>query len=351
VSFMPAVLPNGLPDPRMPAPLSVTVVEGVHQPTTYKLHYEFDSKDGDYPLLSDSHLDPESELTVMVMDGTLPRFLVSGPVTGQEISIPNGGSGASVDVLGADHCVSMDREDKGKTWSNVTDSLAVMAVLAENKLVPDVSTTTTLHTEFTHVLVQRETDLRFVRRLARRNGFWFWITSEAPMVNIGHFKRFSPGGSADVELKINTKDANVERVELEWDSERPVAAPLKQLDLATKSVMSSGVDKSPLTGLATKSLGDIATSTRSAHIVVPVDSSGDLAARAEALLIDHGWFVSARVVTRYSTLKQVVRAHTVAALAGVGKRHSGNYIVARVVHDIDETDHIMTIDLIRNAWN
>jgi hypothetical protein len=335
----------------MPPPISVQVVEALHQPTTYKLHYEFASKDGDYPLLDDSHLDPESELTVMVMDGVVPRFLASGPVTGQDISIPDGGSGVLLDVHGGDHCVSMDREDKGKIWSNVTDSLAVTKVLVDNRLVPDVGVTTTLHTEFTHVLVQRESDLRFVRRLARRNGFWFWITSEAPMVNVAHFKRFKPGGTADVELKINARGSNVDRVTLEWDSERPVSAPLKQLDLATKSVMTSGVDKSPLTGLAAKALGDVVSSTRSAHIVVPVDSAGDLAARAEALLIDHGWFVSARVVTRYSTLKKIVRAHTVASLAGVGKRHSGNYVVARVVHDIDENDHVMTIDLVRNAWN
>jgi hypothetical protein len=52
-----------------------------------------------------------------------------------------------------------------------------------------------------------------------------------------------------------------------------------------------------------------------------------------------------------SVLKKLVRAHTVAALSGVGKRHSGSYVVARVVHDIDAEDHVMTIDLIRNGWN
>ena len=351
MSFLPAVLPNGLPDPKMPPPLNVQVTEELHHPAAYRLHYGFDSRDGDFPLLTDSHLEPETELAVMVMAGTLPTFLVSGPVTRQEISVPNGGSGATLDVYGGDHCVSMDREDKAKIWSNVTDSLAVMAVLGQNKLVPDVAMTSTLHTEFKHVLVQRETDLRFVRRLARRNGFWFWITSEAPAVNVGHFKRFSPGGSADVALKINSKDANIEHVKIEWDTECPVSAPLKQLDLSDKSVIDGGVDASPLTGLASKALADVVSATRSAHIVVPVDSAGDLTARAEALLIDHGWFVSARVVARFSVLKKVVRSHTMASLAGVGKRHSGNYVVARVVHDIDEADHVMTIDLVRNAWN
>ena len=351
MSIAAAILPNGLPDPTMPVPDSVQVVEALHQPTTYRLRYEFTSADGDFPILSDSHLEPEKEIAVAVVPEVLPKFLVCGPVMRHEISIVNGASGSKLDVIGGDRCIAMDREDKAKIWNNVTDSIAVMAVVAGYQLVPDVGVTTTLHTEFTHALVQRETDLRFVRRLARRNGFWFWITSEAPMVNIAHFKRFAPGGSADVEFKINGKDANIDSVSIEWDSERPVAASMKQVSLSDKSVIDGSVDRSPLSGLADKALADIVSEKRSAHIVVPADSAGDLKSRAEALLIDHGWFVSARVTARLSVLKQIVRAHTVASIGGIGKRHSGKYVVARVVHDIDADDHLMTVDLVRNAWN
>lgn len=351
MSFLPAVLPNGLPDPTMPRPKSVQVIEALHQPTTYSLHYEFASKDSDYPLLIDSLLGPESELAVMVMVDMVPKFLVSGPVTRHAAAIGNGGGAAKLDVMGGDHCISMDREDKTKIWSNTTDSLAVTSIFVDHKLAPDVKMTTTLHTEFKHVLMQRESDLRFVRRLARRNGFWFWITSEAPMVNIGHFKRFAPTGTPEVEFKINTRDSNIELVTIEWDSERPVAATLKQLNLSDKSVIEAKVDRSPLSGLATNALADIVAKTRSTHLAVAVDDAGDLSARAEAILIDYGWFVSARVVARMSVLKKLVRAHTMVALAGVGSRHSGNYVVARVVHDINDEDHVMTIDLVRNGWN
>jgi hypothetical protein len=351
VSLAVAILPDGLPDPGMPVPDSVQVIECLHQPTTYRLRYAFASKDGDFPLLSDSHLEPEKDLAVAVMPGTTPTFLVCGPVARQEVTFMKGGSDCTLDVVGGDHCIAMDREDKSKIWNNVTDSLAVTAVLVDYKLVPDISVTTALHTEFKHSLVQRETDLRFVRRLARRNGFWFWITSEAPAVNVAHFKRFSPGATADVELRMNGKDANIDKVSLEWDSERPVAATLKQVNLSDKSVIDGSVAASPLTGLASKALGSIVSKKRAVHLVVPADDAGDLKSRAEALLIDNGWFVTARVVTRLSVLKKVLRSHTVASLGGLGKRHSGNYVVARVVHDIDATDHVMTADLVRNGWN
>lgn len=346
-----AILPNGLPDPSMPIPSAVQVVEALHQPTTYRLYYEFSSKDDDFTLLTDSHLEPESELAVMVMVDMVPQFLVCGPVVRQDIEIDKGGSNSRLTVTGGDRGIAMDREDKAKVWNNVTDSIAVMAVLADYQLVPDVSMTSTLHTEFKHSLVQRETDLRFVRRLARRNGFWFWITSMGPGVNVGHFKRFSPGGEPEVTLTINATPTSVDRVTIGWDSERPATAALKQINLSDKSVINAQVPRSPLSGLASKGLADIVRETRSAHIAVPVDDSGDLTARAEAMLIDHGWFVSARVTARLSVLKMLVHAHTMASLHGVGKRHSGTYVVSRVVHDISPADHVMTIDLMRNGWN
>lgn len=345
-----AILPNGLPDPTVPVPVSVQVVEALHRPTTYRLRYDLASADGDFPLLTSDVLGPESELAVMVMVGMIPSFLVFGPVMRQEIAVHNGVSGSTLEVVGGDLSIGMDREDKAKIWSNVTDSLAVITVLAQYKLVPDVTQTTTLHTELKHVLVQRETDLRFVRRLARRNGFWFWITSEAPAVNVAHFKR-PTFGSTDVELKLNGPEVNVERVDIEWNTERPVKASLKQLNLIDKSVIDGTVPQSPLTGLADQGLADVVSETRQAHLAVPVDDSGDLTARSEAMLIDAGWFVSARLTTRLSLLKKLVRAHTVVELSGVGSRHSGKYVVSRVVHDIDPQDHVMTIDLLRNGWN
>lgn len=348
-----AVLPNALPDPGMPVPESVQVVEALHQPTTYRLYYRFNSADGDFPLLKQRHLEPEKELAVVVMAGMAPSFLVYGPIVRQDIVVVDGGAGSTLEVVGGDLCLAMDREDKSKVWSNVTDSLAATEVVTSRSynLVPDIDPTTTMHSDNTHPLVQRESDLRFVRRLARRNGFWFWITTKGPMMNFAHFKRFRAGGTPEVEFRLNAGDANVGQVSISWDTERPVAASLRQVSLSDKTVIAASVQRSPLTGLASKALGSVVSKARTAHIAVPVDDAGALTARAEALLIDSGWFVSARVVARLSVLKKVVRAHTLARLQGAGSRHSGDYVVARVVHDIGPDEHFMTIDLIRNAWN
>ena len=105
----------------------------------------------------------------------------------------------------------------------------------------------------------------------------------------------------------------------------------------------------PLTSLGTQALADVAP-VRQAAIVAPVDAVGDLQARAEAALIEGGWFIRARGTTNARALGAVLRAHTLVAVDGLGRRHSGGYVVASVRHVIDGDGHVMDFELVRNAW-
>ncbi|TQV87764.1 hypothetical protein [Aliikangiella coralliicola] len=346
-----AILPNGLPDPSMPMPSEIQVVEAVNQATQYRLRFGLNIEDGDLAILNNSLLDPESILAVVIRGEPIPSILVSGPVVRQDISFAHGGEGSKVDVHGMDASVAMDRENKSVVRSNINDSTAVMEILAGYAIVPDVSVTTTFHTDLKHPLVQRETDLRFIRRLARRNGFWFWLTEEAPGVTIGHFKLPPTDGSPEQELRINISEPNIDSMTLHWNSEAPVSASLTQLDLGNLSAIDGSSERSSITGLADQHLADIAPSTRQMHLAVPADDAGDLSSRGNAALMENGWFVRAQINVRQSRLNGIIRAHTLVNLDGAGTRHSGKYLVSRVVHDINEEDHMMTVDLIRNGWN
>jgi hypothetical protein len=152
-------------------------------------------------------------------------------------------------------------------------------------------------------------------------------------------------------LRINVPGPNIDSVSIHWNAERPVSSSLTQLDLNGLSDISGNSERSTISGLASNHLADIVSSKREMHLAVPVDDAGDLTARGNAALVDHGWFVNARLTARLSTLGDIVRAHTVVNLTGAGLRHSGKYLVSRVVHSINEEDHVMAVDLIRNAWN
>lgn len=345
-----AIAVGGSPDQELAGAVWVEVHERMGEMTTYRIRYDIDISEGDLPMLVDGRTDAGSELSVIAPVDGKNNYLVKGPVTGQQIHIEHGGAGSFVEVSGSDTSIAMDRETKTTLWSDVTDSDAVTAIVAQYGYVPDVDSTDAGHYETKHTMVQRDTDLQFVRRLARRNGFIFWITCDEIGIETAHFKRPPVDGGAESELIINLESNNLSTLDINWDSERPTSVVAAQLDLNDKSDIDGDVTKSPLRSLGDKALDEIATETRSIHIAAPVDGAGDLQSRGEGALIEAGWFIRATCQTTIFALKTLVRAHTVINLRGAGSRFSGKYFVSGVRHTIDAAEHRMDLELIRNGW-
>ncbi len=333
----------------------VQVVERVRRMTTYRLRFPLSiDGDGDLTLLGDARLAPGATLGVVVPDGSGQAMLVNGPVFGHQVHLDHGVGGAFVDVLGADPSVAMDRESKAKIWAGQLDSEAASAIIGSGDygLMPDVEATAARHDEDKHALVQRASDWTFVQRLARRNGFLFWVTADPSSgQSTGHFRRPNLSASPQKTLALNQAQPSVIRLDLRWNIERPTSSTAKQVDLADKTTIDGDVASSPLTALGTTSLADISGSVRKLHLDMPADDAGDLSARGEAALIEAGFFIQADLATTAIRLGGVLRAHTVVQLNGAGSRHSGKYFCASVVHTIDDGAHAMVAQLWRNAWN
>ena len=343
---------GGAPDETAASAAFVEVVERVGQPTQYRIEYGLDIEGGDFPLLKESKLGPGSELQVLVPTAEVTECLIKGPVYGQEIHFVQGGSGSSLIVLGADSLIKMDREDKVVAWADLTDSDAVSSILSQAALTPDVDATQAGHMELKHTLIQRETDLAFVRRLARRNGNLFWLSCDEFGVETAHFKRPVLEGEAKCDLVINLTDppSNVTSLDICWDVERPTQADATEVDLNTKADISGAVQRSPLTALGGSGLADIVTDARVVHVRSPVDDNGDLQARGEGAVIESSFFLRASGSTTLSALGKVLRSHTLVNLRGAGSRHSGLWFCSAVKHSIDSSEHTMDFELIRNGW-
>lgn len=344
---------NGLPVPELSDSQAVEYIE-VHErlgeTTYYNIRYTVDIEDGDIPKLREPQIGPGSVLSVMVPLETNLECLVQGPVFSQNVYLKNGGEGSYVDVRGADKSIAMDREFSSQVWPNVSDSEAVTAVLGSYALIPDVAITSARHLELKHSLIQRSTDLQFVRKLARRNGCHFWITTNALGIETAHFQRPNLLGMPAVDLIINRENFNIDDLHIHWDVERPSTATGTQIDLSTKGPLTGVIPISPQPPLGAMNLQAITQDVRSTHISSPVDDVGDLMARGEGAVLEAEWFIRANCQTSLHRLGKVVRAHTLANVVGAGSRHSGNYLVAGVKHRIDATAHTMEVELIRNGW-
>jgi len=345
-----AIAVGGTPDEELSDAIWVEVHERMGETTIYRIHYEIDVRDGDFPTLIDSRLDADAELAIIAPFDGRNNYLVKGPVTSQQIHFTHGAAGSYVEVMGGDTSVVMDREAKSAAWADGTDSDAVRSILGQYGYAPDVESTQAGHFEEKHTLIQRDSDLRFVRRLARRNGFLFWITCDESGNEMAHFKRPPLDGNPTGNIDINLGTNNIATLDLRWDVDRPTRVASSQLNLNDKSIIDGAVANSPLPPLGASALGDIVTEPRSIHLAAPVDDSGDLQARGEGSLIDSGWFVRATGQTSVQALNAILRANSIVNLRGVGTRHSGKYYVASVRHLIDPSAHTMEFELIRNGW-
>ncbi|MBN1875046.1 MAG: hypothetical protein JXA33_12510 [Anaerolineae bacterium] len=345
-----AIAVEGQVDAELAEATTVEVDERMGEPTTYHLSYPVDISEDDLPLLVDSRLNPGSELAILATTDQGTVCLVKGPVHSQQIHLQHGGAGSTVVVTGVDTSLAMDRESRIVQWADVADSDAVSSIVATYGYTPDVETTDAGHFTDKHTLIQRDSDLRFVKRLARRNGFLFWITCDETGIETAHFKRPSLDGDTTAELIINLASPNLDNLDISWDVERPTSVIGVQLDLNSLTTMDGSVAVSPQTILGNQGLAAITGDTRSVHLLAPADDTGDLQARGRGLLIDADWFIQATCETTLHALGRLVRAHTLVNLRGAGSRYSGIYFVAAARHRIDATAHRIALTLVRNGW-
>lgn len=343
---------DGLPDPEMAMADRVVIQQRIGQSTNYSIHYSVDISEGDIQKLRESRIGPGSIISILVPDESgLMKCLAKGPVFSQRVNLLHGGAGSEMEVQGTDSTIIMEREFKSKVWSNVTDSEAVTAIVSGYELLPDISSTNARHTEANHNLVQRSSDLQFVRRLARRNGYHFWLSCNELGIETAHFKRPNLDQQATVDLVINHKDNNMQQMDISWNVERPTQVVGTQLDTNNKQDLDSNINGAPQTSLGNQRLRDIAgEDIRSTHVVAPADDSGDMRARGEGALLESDWFINASCKTSFHQLKEIVQIYDLVKVIGAGSRHSGKYLVSGVRHTIDAAAHQMQIELIRNGW-
>ncbi|PYR72502.1 MAG: hypothetical protein DMF87_27865 [Acidobacteria bacterium] len=340
------------PNADFPQPSAIEIYECVGRPTEYVLSYGIDIADGTLPLLEDAAVGPDTILSVIAEVDDVQDCLVKGPVFAQSIKIAHGGEGSSVLVVGGDTRIAMDRASKAKVYPEGTDSDAVQSVFGPYHLTPDVVPTDGHYSEETHALVQRETDFELVQRLARQNGFLFWITAGVDGVETGHFKPPVLAGEPAAQLAINQADSNtITELAIDWNVHTASATVAKQIDLSNGDTLDGSRTESTLVALGQTALAGVVTEPNSRLLAVPADDVGALMGHSDGLLLESTFFITARCETTTSVAKKILRAHTLVEIVGAGTRHSGLYYCAAVRHTITDTEHTMDLTLLRNGWN
>ena len=183
-------------------------------------------KMGDYSLLSSGALDPDHRIVIGVMLGVSLEPLVDGVIYHHQIAPSDEPGMSTLTVSGRDISVMLDLEEKNAEYRNRPDFLIVNEILAgyaKYGIIPQTMPTTDIPIELFRVPRQHETDLRFIQRMAQRNGFVFYIEPVTLGVTKAYFGPENRLGFPQPALSIDLGSAtNVTSLRFANDALGPV---------------------------------------------------------------------------------------------------------------------------------
>lgn len=190
----------------------------------------------DFKLLSFPLLKAGNRVIVMVTFNAFPRVIMDGVITRQQLAPSNDAGASTLTVDGIDLTAVMGREQREmEHLGALPDSEIVRLVLlryARYGILPLVLPPKQIDVAIDKIKPQRCSDLGFIRKLAKRHGYVFYIRSgPLPFVNIAYWgpplASFVPQKALSVNLGGTT---NVEKLDFQHDSEKAKAVGVKVKD-------------------------------------------------------------------------------------------------------------------------
>ncbi len=319
-------------------------------PATFRIELSMSrASDGAWGYTDDARFAPWTPVAIHIgfADGQIP--LVSGYVTGTHTSFDADRGRCRLELVGSDASVLLDRAEKLRSWEDKKDSDIAREVFAEYGLKPVVDDTAVVHDSAVSTVVQRESDMQFLRRLALRNGFECYVEGTE-----GYFRAPPSSAPAQRMLAVHFGAAtNVRWFNVRVDAQTPGQITMFQIDRSDKKVLSAVASTGSRPALGADGRGDLVPSGIPKAMAYVAMSSTTGIAEMQPLcqsLFDRGeWFVTAEGLADGSRYRDVLRPRRPVTIKGVGERHSGIYAVSHVTHTINSGGYTQRFAAKRNG--
>ena len=291
------------------------------------------------------------------------KTVFDGYITNVDVDLGSDPDNAFIKVSGMDTSVLMSLEEKIATWLNMADSDIVQQIVSGYGVVLQADTTTTVHQEDDTTIVQRGTDIQFVRDLAQKNGVEFYFeTDDTGTVN-AYFRAPQLGDTPQPDLAIQFGDqSNLKSFNAHLSGQRPLNVKAAQMDVTANSPNTAQVSDTQLTKLGENDansliggpLGSLVTPKDApAQMLVlgpPTSDATEMQTIVQSVRDEASWFISAHGEINSDAYQSVLRPHRLVLVKGAGTTYSGKYYVTRVVHEMNhEGDYIQRFEARRNA--
>ena len=301
-----------------------------------------------------SHLDDErlvawKAVTVTAGFESGTEELLSGYITHVKPHFDPDPNLCTVEIWGMDGSVLMDQEEKLKDWPDKKDSDIAAEIFGLYNFAPDVEDTVVIHDEAMSTIIQRETDMQFLKRLALRNGYECFVHGTR-----GIFRKPFIDEQPQPVLAIHFGDkTNVSRFSLEVNSLAPTNVAMFQVDRSNKEIIDVAIERSlqfPLGATDSPSLLGRGVDPGKIYIGMNAATGNpEMTALCQGLFHQAEWFVSGEGEVTSDLYGHVLQPRKPVTIKGIGETYSGVYYVTHVTHSFTSSGYTQFFRVKRNA--
>jgi hypothetical protein len=311
----------------------------------------------DYPLVANPLLKPFNRVVIIVTFNAIPRVLMDGIITHQQMS-PSDKPGASTfTITGEDVSVMMDREEKSMQHPAQDETLIALKLIAsyaQYGLIPMVIPPLVIDPPIPveRVPVQQGTDLQYLKQMAARYAYVFYVKpGPAPLTNIGYWGPPERLGLPQPALTINMGQAtNVESFSVNNNALEPTLVSGQVQDRTTNQsvpVQTLASLRSPLSTMPAWLVNQPNLRRRQFResglnaMQALARAQGTTDASADSVVAE-----GELDAVRYGTPLQ---ARGLVGVRGAGYLHDGIWYVKRVTHTIRKESYKQKFTLARDG--
>ena len=254
-----------------------------------------------------------------------------------------------LEIWGMDRGVVMDREEKILDWPNQKDSDIANELFRLHGFTPKVKDSKIIHDEAKSTIIQRETDMHFLKRLAARNGYECYVDGDN-----GYFQPPKLNDPPQPVLAVHFGvETNVLDFALEVNALNPTHVGMHQIDRFEKEITSVAIDSG-----TQKTLGGAGAAALLRAGIKPaktfigmnaVTGQPEMDALCREVYHRADWFVTGSGELNGNNYGHVLKPHGTVTIKGVGETYSGLYRVNHVTHRFTGDGYTQRFQVKRNA--
>lgn len=307
------------------------------------------NEDGSWPYLEDENLQVWNRVTVLAIFPKQTEVVFDGYISHVATRTGEQAANMTVEIRGVDASYHMNQDEKTRIWRGKTYEAIATDIFDHyqfRKFIadPPASGETPLQ------VAQRSTDHRFLRELARRRGYEFYV--------LGGNAYFRPADLTTQPQKLIAvhfgEETNCDQLQFESDGTAPTEAAVSYFDALEGEARTDAPTESSLPALGTKLLSSLRGQVQmpqSRRIARGLGFSSPAQADeyAAGMLRRNGWWVTAQGRLNGLRYGRVLRSRKLVTVKGVGPNYNGNYYVRKVQHSLTARTYEMQFELARNA--